>query len=570
MFVLLFGGWLNAEARPKRPPPRPEKAVSSPAYYHALRAELALSRQDPEQAANELRLALVYDETSARLALMLARLELNAGRTARAQKLVEQVKSREPKHPEVWLLLGELALARASESEAIRFLERALELDPGQVRALNLLLPRLGPAEQAKLLRRLAERDPQAVEPLVRLAGLEASAQRWDSAVEALLRALKRSPDPQVLVLLAQMQWRQDRMELALPLLLQFLEIKPDEPEILRWAAYGALWLGQPENAARHLGRLMRVARERATESIAETYADAGYFVEADRAYASLPRLSPAARLGWARARLALLDPAAASAQLEPIGPGAAQYEEARVLLVRTLLRQGRWERAEAALARSEGRWPRLEGLEAELALRRGRIEDAKAMLPSLGQAEASRLRLLLEPNWPEAPPDGVSWLIYAQMALSRGRPELAKQVLSRCADLRADERCRSNGTASVADSQLLMGEAEVALGRWAEAKKSLEAARALSPRAARVWLALGQAHAGLGESDQAARALARAQRLVVDEGVVLARIGDVYMKLGRQTEAKAAYERAKVHLAGAVKAKETGAEAAWAQVRGL
>ncbi len=110
-------------------PPAPTFA-SANAYLHYLRGQLAALTADATTAADEYRKALAHDDASPAILLELARQQVRLGHTHNALATCRRGVEVAPSHPQLWLLLGRLLLARPDKSEAIAALERAATLAP--------------------------------------------------------------------------------------------------------------------------------------------------------------------------------------------------------------------------------------------------------------------------------------------------------------------------------------------------------------------------------------------------------------------------------------------------------
>ncbi|MCK6551859.1 tetratricopeptide repeat protein, partial [Myxococcota bacterium] len=144
--VLLLAAPSIGEARPaapSRPGPAKSRArtieghryVGSQAYHHALRAELARARGELAIAAQELQLALVYDEASPHLNAELADVSLGIGAVAKAERASGRALELEPGRAAHWVLRAKVLEATGDRAGAERALRRAIELAPADVEA---------------------------------------------------------------------------------------------------------------------------------------------------------------------------------------------------------------------------------------------------------------------------------------------------------------------------------------------------------------------------------------------------------------------------------------------------
>lgn len=182
--------------------PKPVSIAPLPAnaYAHYLAGKLALYRDDPATAADELRLAAQAAPDQPMIAVELARALAKAKRDAAAHDVLVLARKHWPDHAQVWLASGEvLEDAPSTRKEALAAYRRAIELEPAEERAYV----GLARAQQAagdgpgaeKTLRRLIKKLPSSVEGHYRLA--QRLEQRGDrnTAIGELRAVLEHEPD---------------------------------------------------------------------------------------------------------------------------------------------------------------------------------------------------------------------------------------------------------------------------------------------------------------------------------------------------------------------------------------
>jgi tetratricopeptide (TPR) repeat protein len=182
--------------------PKPVSIAPLPAgaYAHYLAGKLALYRDDPASAADELRLAAQAAPDQPMIAVELARALARAKRDAAARDVLVLARKQWPDHAQVWLASGEvLEDAPATRAEALAAYRRALKLEPTEEAAyIGLARTQQAAGDGAgaeRTLRSLVKKLPTSVDGHYRLA--QRLEQRGDrNAAMAELRAvLEYEPD---------------------------------------------------------------------------------------------------------------------------------------------------------------------------------------------------------------------------------------------------------------------------------------------------------------------------------------------------------------------------------------
>lgn len=332
-----------------------KRYVSSQAYFHALRAELAFAERDLSTAADELQLALVYDPESVLLTERLARLALSTDRLKKARRLVERARDLAPKRVRLLLLESEVALQAGEVARAERALRRAVARGRFTVEpavALAAFLAKRGRVHEAgQVLSRAAARVPQDPRPLDALGDLEARRGRYWPAVRALERAIRR--DPKSLprrIELDRLYVRLGRFRDAAHMWATYAREDARDAEALERAVRAHFRAGQPEGGRRLAIRWRLAAPGDATElAIADTLAAEGYWAEAVATWENREvstELMPSRDLAYARALVVVGRIEDALGALSRIPRTSQNYVEARMAMATVLARSGQPMRA--------------------------------------------------------------------------------------------------------------------------------------------------------------------------------------------------------------------------------
>ncbi|HEY5923610.1 MAG TPA: tetratricopeptide repeat protein [Kofleriaceae bacterium] len=182
--------------------PKPISLAPLPAgaYAHYLAGKLALYRDDPAAAADELRLAAAAAPDQPMIAVELARALAKAKRAAAARDVLVLARKKWPDHSQVWLASGEvLEDAAATRKEALDAYRKAIKLEPTEERAyIGLARTQATAGDGAgaeRTLRALVKKLPTSVEGHYRLA--QRLEQRGDrnAAIGELRAVLEEEPD---------------------------------------------------------------------------------------------------------------------------------------------------------------------------------------------------------------------------------------------------------------------------------------------------------------------------------------------------------------------------------------
>ncbi len=568
-----------ARADARRPPsPRDKRYISSQAYLHAMRAEIAALAGEGSNAAEELQLALVYDPESIYLALELARASRALGQTGKAKKLVARVLERQPAHLEALLLSGQIAAEGDQLADAERAFRKAVSVAPDDMRGVlgvAAILERRGRIREAvRVLERGAERAPQSTEALAALAKLEKADRSWGPAARALERAMTRDPhDTELMLELSDALERLGRPEDAAVRWRAFVEAHPQEPVALLEAARAELRLDRDDAAGEYLERL------EASSSSIETQRRIGFMLLSEgrneRAAEVLREVVREKPDDWCRHALAIAlnrigRDEEALAELEHIGPESDLYDDARVSMAEILMREGKLERSEIALRngleKKSGSAPML-GLLAQLIERKGDVDGAVVLLREAPGDVSTRRKLA-----------GVEASILAR----HGRKDEARRLMSALTvdgdregrlllasflwDVEEKRRAietlsKLTGSDAEAETLNFLGYAYAEEGRnLDEAEELVRRALGIEPRSAAVIDSYGWVLFRRGRLTEAEHALRRASRLAPRDPEIAEHMGDVMRALGNHKGARAVYQRAIELVRGRIRAREPGA----------
>jgi tetratricopeptide (TPR) repeat protein len=589
--VILLSSALAAAA-PKSPA-RP-RYVSSQAYYHAMRAEIALSQNDLTTATGELQLALVYDSDSPYLTLKLAWANLKLGALQKAEKLADRTLVLDPKSADAWLVKSRAELARGQPAQSEKSLKRALDLDPASIDAaidLARIYQKTNRTKDAiSALERSAEKAPDATEPLAEIAEIEVARNHLPAAAQALERALTRDPKSTPLAAaLTPIYERQARYQDAAKRWRDLLELSPGDPDALFYAARAELWVDRDNEADRDVEAIQSMLRgPDIDEKLGFLYLTEGrhekaipLLLEAVRAKPSDQRL----RFAYAIALAEVGKDEAALAELEIIGKDHELYVEARVRIAQVLLNQGRFDRALAALRAAlehQPYAPPLVSLLAETQARSGHIDDAlravreakralQAAKDSQGEAELTETEAQLLVRSGDR--DRGIRLIRAMVDQGGGEDALYRlaSIEERAGDLDAAQEIAQKLLKESPDSARALN----FLGYlWAdravhldEAVKLLRRAISMEPRSGALLDSLGWAYHRLGRNDEAERFIQRALHLVGRDPEVAEHLGDVLAVKGNKEGARSAYDKSLTALERAKRARDPEADKIRARV---
>ncbi|MEM7677943.1 MAG: tetratricopeptide repeat protein, partial [Myxococcota bacterium] len=324
--------------------------VDAEAYFHALRAELALDRRDWDVAHDEFRLALVHDPSSVHLHDKLIRLALAQGPLTRARRYVRRALLMAPEHWELLRLQGIVAQAEGRFKEAERALSEARRQAPHDAETgltLAAVFAAQGRLDAAvKLLENQAKVHRNDPRPLLAAAVHLRAVGRWAEAARALERAAARDAlDASPTEDLADAYERLGRLDDALRIWRGFASRHTSRSKPRLRAARLALALDRVEAAERLLDAARRLDPQAA---VGEVYAAEGFDRRAvpflRRALRANP--TPAARWRLARSLARLGRGEEALDHLSRLTKNSEPSESLRIAALR-LVADIRWHRGE-------------------------------------------------------------------------------------------------------------------------------------------------------------------------------------------------------------------------------
>jgi len=563
-----------------------ERRASSRAFSHYLEARRHSRSGDLARAAEQLRLAVTYDEESPELRVSLAEALAEMGELVPAEgeaRRALELSATGATASEAHVLLGQIAAARRQTDRASLAFRSAIRVetalaaageapDPEPWRLLATLYAEGGDEEAAvRTLEDLASRLPGDGSGFRELGRTLLERREPGRAERYLRRAVQLDGrDLEALRLLAQAHEALRRAPDARDDLLAILRIEPDDGRALIALGRMALRQGDAAAAREWFHRYVRAAADRTDAHVRVVF----QWLETSRgqealaaARAGIQDAGPDARLRFAEG-LALQElrrwPESAHA-LAAVSPDAGElFASARVALAEALSRSGRHAEAERALEAPLAGKPndvRLLIMRAAVIDRAGRSAEAIALLRRAIQARA------------RAPEDGELSDLHTALAESlvrAGRPADAVAALQAALAARprdqellyalgaAYERAGQGEVAAAQMRALLslnpdhaealnfLGYAYADQGvRLEEAEKLVRRALEIKPRSGHVLDSLGWVLFRRGDHRAAVEALEEAESLAGPDATILEHLGDAYRAAARLGDAAQAYRRA-------------------------
>jgi tetratricopeptide (TPR) repeat protein len=515
--------------------------VSPTAYEHYIRAELFANDGRAEEAADQLRQAIVSDGASPYLRTRLAEELLTLGRIDEARDEVEAALHLDPQFAEAYVDLARVRLRLGDLGAAEQSLRRGIEVDRtcedayvllvnvyrerGQDakveatwRALARSVPTSSSAHHALAREAVARSDWKSAEAEYQrtleldaslsdareeLAELYQAEGRFDDALAALSDAYDRTGDGKIAEKLIRLQIATGHGEAARGLV-ERLQDEGGGIDRRLWVGWRWIDAGVPERA--------------------RTIADA-VLKSSD---------TPGAHLLVGRALELLGQPDEAIAQLTRIAPRATQFVAAQSIIGRLLRDRGRYHeaveqlgRAITSVAGSPGAANAVDTLEDALAEVHERAGDHDQAVKVLEHALARR-------------PHSQRLAFALGAAYQRnGQWQRAVRVVRDVLERNPESVAAMNfiGYALAQSGQ-----------RLDEARRLLERALALRPMSGDVADSLGWLYVKLNRLDDAERLLVRADRLTPEDPEILEHLGDLYVRKSDRARAVEAYKRALAH----------------------
>jgi tetratricopeptide (TPR) repeat protein len=534
--------------------------VSPRAYEHFLRSQIASQAGRHEEAADELRRALVSDGSSAYLRTGLAEELLALGRLDEARNEIEIAVRLDPGFADAYVDLGRIARLVQDPGGAERAYRRAVALGVSEETAYlelaSLYAERGEAARAAEVQRQLVQRFPGSADAHYVLA--EGMLGRGDLArAESELRAaLAIDPDHvEACRELGRLLLADGRVDQAAEVV-KVGYLRTGQVLLAGLWADVEVAAGHPEAAEAIYGRLVegprRPIRVGSQAPGAERTLAVGWLLverhQGGRALAMLDEFGKrepevSTQPAWLLLRGAALaeagQTAAALAAWRRVPQTAGESVQARCRAARLLAREGRFSEALAELGPAlepAGRQASLHGAggpaqpprDEELLATQAEIEERS------GHGDEARRRLEVASR--ERPEAGALRYALARVLVRAGDWEQAVATVRPLVERRADD--------VVALGFLGYTLAEQG-ARLEEARRLLETAATLQPLSGEAAHHLGWLHFKAGALGEAKRYLLRAARLLGDAPEVQAHLGALYLQEGDRPRALEAYRRA-------------------------
>ena len=486
------------------------------AVEHYLQA--ALASRDPRVAERALRSALYAKDRASAL------------RAARRWVEIDPQNARA--HHE----LAGLELAVGNRDAALREFQYLLKQadDPRkgyrQVTAIAARVP--DKARAVDVVGQLAAADPREPEAQLAHARVAAAAERWDSALASVGRALKLRPGwAEAIVLAATVEVKAGDREAALRRLRKAVDQHPRDTQLRM--AYARLLLDADdyEGARDAFARVIRLEDDNvdARYALALLETELGNLEQAERHFRKLIKLderADEARYYLGRIAEQKHERKEAARWYKQVGEGE-YWLDAQVRLASLRARAGDLEGGRARLQQLRNRNPhiavRLYLIEGEMLMRAGRYRAAMDMYNGL-----------LEGDYPDNKD-----LLYARALVAEKLDDiaLAEADLRRVVEMDPDNAHAWNALGyTLADRT----------DRVEEAYEYISKALELAPREPAIVDSMGWVHYRLGNLDEAERYLRRAYELSHGDGEIGAHLGEVLWVKGDRAGARSIWEDAR------------------------
>ena len=270
-----------------------EKAVKAAPDSAAIRGELAkayLSSGDTDSAILELNTLLAEGDGQEQTETLLVLAHLRAGNTDQAIDTVLKMLARKPEDPAVLALVGNVFAASDDKTEARKYFNKALQVQPGFVPA-TMSLARLeelegNPEAAADLYKSRVDSGAESLGPLLALARLAETRGNTQEMLDWLEKARQQAPqDIKPRVMLAEYYLREKQPKKADLLVKEAVKIAPRQPILLALQGRVLMAEGQYNKALSPLNKLVTRAPDSvfARALLAETYLALGQIKDARR-----------------------------------------------------------------------------------------------------------------------------------------------------------------------------------------------------------------------------------------------------------------------------------------------
>lgn len=546
---LLPGGLSDSDSssvRSRRVPPFRVVRDDAPADYDVLVAELAQIDADYELAQKAYERAAVKDPGSAFIQDRLARLAWQLDDLDGAVRYAERAFELEPDDIGIRLFLGRLYRLRRDFDGLDRVLRdsdgRPLDADSAYA-LFQVALERSDLLAAENLARQLAEREPDQLRGLLALATVYEQRGDYDAARDIVRRGLDDFPDHFLLFMrLAQIERSRGDREGEIAVYREVLRSHPGHYGILQRLGQAQLDGMDVEGAIETFGLIVTTYPDDlvSLRRLASLEFSAGrYEAAADRLEAVLDRApdQPELAIALGQIRRAAGDDAGALAAYQRVQPQHANYLDARLQIVGLLESQERFDEALEEIERLRELGPnrQIDFYTATLRIQQGDFEGGVALLESLLTGSEEDLE------------------VYYQLGMqygTKGDTDQSLRYMQRVLELDPNN---ANALNYIGYSWAERGE------NLEQAEELIRRAIALSPEDGYITDSLGWVYYKMAEGlfeasrkDEALRLLEKAQEHLVQaaeltggDSVVSEHLGDVFLLRGDKPGALDHYEEA-------------------------
>jgi tetratricopeptide (TPR) repeat protein len=172
-------------------------AANPESYEHYLHGLLAERKGDLATALSDYRKAVELDANATEVYRDLAQLNLRTGRTEDALHAAQRVRDLAPKEASSFLFLGHVHFARGDLSMAAQAYEKALQLEPKNLRALENLgdyYARSNPKKAMEYYKRYLDIEPRDAEIYFQMGTLNQKGRDFAGAITAYKKSIQYDP----------------------------------------------------------------------------------------------------------------------------------------------------------------------------------------------------------------------------------------------------------------------------------------------------------------------------------------------------------------------------------------
>jgi len=532
---------------------------------HAL-ASMGLNRNDEARALLAQALAIEPEFTDALLGQ--ARLAAGENKLNDATRLIDRALASAPENVDAWSMKGELDRAMGRPQDAIVAFKKVLELSPRNIPArVTLASLEIGVGDlddaraQIEQIRNTNPNSPMAnyVEGLI-----EFHDQNYAAARDAVLKVLEVAPDHMPSVLLGgAIEFARESHSQAQSYLSRVIRDAPNNLYACRLLAASLAKTGQPDRALEVIEKgLNQFPQDGPLMALAgEVYLQKNDFATAAVFFEKAAKLNPdsaRARTQLGLARLASGQTDYALADLESASQLDFEQYQADILLVTSLLRQQKYDKALNAMQMLEKKQPNnplTYNLKAaiyigkkDIATARRHLEHALELEAAYVPAATNLARLDLQDGDPQAARRRFETIleqdksnVQALLTLASFGARFGATSEEQLAWL---QRARDANPDSVQPHLMLAG----FYAQDGEVNKALEAAQqaqAISPDNFQVLDTLGAMQMGAGQKEQSLQTYHKLVTLQPDSPAALYSLANAELAVGNQTAAARTLKKA-------------------------